>query len=180
MVRVVPMVVVLLLLLVRRIRMGGLLREGSAALDAARVIGSSAGERHFVQGHNAQGEGAATTVGDAAAVSNAVATAAAAAATGRGPVQSNSSSSSRRSRSRDALERRSGLCLDEAHLPGGVVEDRRGLLQVLLLLIVTVLVVLVVVMLVGMLLLLLLLMIMEAIALIHRRCHVNRLALGTT
>jgi len=70
------------------------------------------------------------------------------------------------------------LCLDEAHLPGGVVEDRRGLLQVLLLLIVTVLVVLVVVMLVGMLLLLLL--IMEAIALIHRRCHVNRLALSTT
>jgi len=73
------------------------------------------------------------------------------------------------------------LCLDEAHLPGGVVEDWRGLLQVLLLLIVTVLVVLVVVMLVGMLLLLLLLLlIMEAIALIHRRCHVNRLALSTT
>ena len=99
----VPMVVVLLLLLVRRIRIGGLLREGSVALDAARFKGSSAGERHFVQGHNAQGEGAATTVGDAAAVSNAVATAAAAAAAaGRGLVQSNSSSSSRRSRSRDA------------------------------------------------------------------------------
>ena len=75
--------------------MDRLLWEGDAALDAVRVVGSSAGARPFVQGHDTQRENTATAVADAAAVSNA-----GAAAAGRGAVQSNRSNSG--SRSRDA------------------------------------------------------------------------------
>jgi hypothetical protein len=72
------------------------------------------------------------------------------------------------------------LCLDKAHLPGGMVEDRRSLLQVVVLLMVVVLLVLVLVMLVGMRLRRLrLLQIVEAIALSDRR-PVDRLALSMT